>query len=821
MGKLLSLGARLRYPITITKLLKSKGDTIKKQEPVLEYSFKFMKEVGDQFSDNLHQEEQTAISEWASPVDGNFERWRLREGDVIVRDMPCMEVEEPCDHAIQFHGLCAVCGQDMTEVNWASDQIDTDRATVNMTHDQTGLMVSNDMAARAEHDAQRRLLRQRKLSLVVDLDQTIIHACIEPTVGEWMNDPENPNYDAVKDVQKFQLNDEGPRGVTQGCWYYIKMRPGLREFLEKVAELYELHVYTMGTRAYALNIAKIVDPQQKLFGNRRRDILPAPADVPNGKTAANASPNITPEQAQPQTPAKTSALDELVSMSSGNDKKLQAEQTEEQERSLEHQITDRPLAHMQEVLDKEKEEKEKAAPEEDNEPIHRGQVLRDDDEELQFLQSHLTRLHGDFFEIYDARRASRRESPPRQAPSHDKPRKASYDDGVDLSMVPDVGEVLDDLKAKVLQDTVIVLSGLVPLGIDVTQRVTHLVVAAARTGTQKVKQASRISSIKIVNQNWLSDCLSQWKHVDEAPYLVDVEPHQRRHNGTAEDTASEDGRPTLRLLGLDGEEQILEDDSDDGEEDFAPDDNGPMSPIETLEGFNWGSVDDELNEFMAGDSDSEGTDGESRADDEDGDSSDAESTSHSGTKRKAEDTEDESEDGSALAKRQRVAKDRGASKLSAVRTSGGSGTGEETAESSSLPTPQTDRIPRDARQRHTATMPQDMPPVGGYNAVQYKRNLPARGFRPGILLLGMGAVMGYGWYKLIKGIREANELAREKMWARIHLIPLLQAEEDRDQIRRWYADQAREKELLGENTRVYHTDRFVRPTFAVAPEKTK
>ncbi|KAG7147785.1 RNA polymerase II subunit A C-terminal domain phosphatase like protein [Verticillium longisporum] len=212
MGKLLSLGARLRYPITITKLLKSKGDTIKKQEPVLEYSFKFMKEVGDQFSDNLHQEEQTAISEWASPVDGNFERWRLREGDVIVRDMPCMEVEEPCDHAIQFHGLCAVCGQDMTEVNWASDQIDTDRATVNMTHDQTGLMVSNDMAARAEHDAQRRLLRQRKLSLVVDLDQTIIHACIEPTVGEWMNDPENPNYDAVKDVQKFQLNDEGPRG---------------------------------------------------------------------------------------------------------------------------------------------------------------------------------------------------------------------------------------------------------------------------------------------------------------------------------------------------------------------------------------------------------------------------------------------------------------------------------------------------------------------------------------------------------------------------------------------------------------------------------
>ena len=81
-----------------------------------------------------------------------------------------------------------------------------------------------------------------------------------------------------------------------------------------------------------------------------------------------------------------------------------------------------------------------------------------------------------------------------------------------------------------------------------------------------------------------------------------------------------------------------------------------------------------------------------------------------------------------------------------------------------------------------------------------------------------------------------SELAREKMWARIHLIPALQAEEDRDQVRRYLADRAREKELLGTETKVYHSDRyderprchvennqltvcrFVRPTFAVTPE---
>jgi len=52
------------------------------------------------------------------------------------------------------------------------------------------------------------------------------------------------------------------------------------------------------------------------------------------------------------------------------------------------------------------------------------------------------------------------------------------------------------------------------------------------------------------------------------------------------------------------------------------------------------------------------------------------------------------------------------------------------------------------------------------------------------------------------------------MWARIHLIPLLQAEEDRDLVRKMLADQAREKELLGSVSSPYNSDRYVR-NFAV------
>lgn len=128
------------------------------------------------------------------------------------------------------------------------------------------LRISQREASRREEEAKRRLLASRKLSLVVDLDQTIIHAAVDPTIAEWQKDKDNPNYEAVKDVRAFQLIDDGPG--MRGCWYYIKLRPGLEEFLEVISQFYELHIYTMGTRQYAEQIATIVDPDRKYFADR-------------------------------------------------------------------------------------------------------------------------------------------------------------------------------------------------------------------------------------------------------------------------------------------------------------------------------------------------------------------------------------------------------------------------------------------------------------------------------------------------------------------------------------------------------------------------
>ncbi|KAF5722987.1 FCP1-TFIIF interacting component of CTD phosphatase [Fusarium mundagurra] len=725
--KIVPLGSRLHYPIIITKLLKKPGDTIKKQESIFEYKFHWKRKVNEETWND-----ETTYTEFDSPAEGKLKQWRIREGQEIAADSPCLMVEEACGHEVQVQGLCSLCGADMTEINWASDNLDTDRAMINMTHDQTVLRVSESVATKAEHENQKRLLRQRKLSLVVDLDQTIIHACIEPTIGEWKNDPTNPNYEAVKDVRDFQLNDDGPRGLTSGCTYYIKLRPGLMEFLDEVSKMYELHVYTMGTRAYALNIAKIVDPEQKLFGNRvisrdengsitskslqrlfpvstdmvviiddRADVWPmnrpnlikvVPYDFFKGIGDINSSflPKRTdilpilkskPVEKGVKIAPKASPMDEIARMSGGDDAASLKVQEEEQEKTLEKQIKDRPLLHMQEELDKEDDQQDTNVSENASESphIHHRNVLVDDDEELIALQDHLTDLHTAFYETYDRRRAERREKEGTHPPAHSKSkRRASVDDGVDLSMVPDVGDILDELKSNVLSGLVIVLSGLVPLGVrveeseigmqaqsygaqvldTVSKRVTHLVVASSRPRTKKVQQAAKIPSIKIVNQNWLTDCLSQWRRLDERPYFLEI---------------------------LDADREKGEDDTTEvtSEADEAED----AQTGQELRDFDWGEAEDELAEFLDDDVGDDGdvsiapTVTESDVESVDGQNS-------KGIKRKAD--ADESDDDSSnlgesvLAKKQRLARNRGASGLRSIQTPNGD---DQDTEDGSLPTP--------------------------------------------------------------------------------------------------------------------------------------
>ncbi|CEP11077.1 hypothetical protein [Parasitella parasitica] len=160
-----------------------------------------------------------------------------------------------CMHEVVFGGLCALCGAvvDQNEDNdYTSNHID-------MTHDASGITVSKKEAERIQKQDEARLLTARKLSLIVDLDQTILHAAWEPHIAEWVDKHKQQGDSRAEDMSTFTLD---------GSKYTIKLRPGTIRFLKDMSKLYEMHVYTMGTRAYAKAITAVIDPSMELFQDR-------------------------------------------------------------------------------------------------------------------------------------------------------------------------------------------------------------------------------------------------------------------------------------------------------------------------------------------------------------------------------------------------------------------------------------------------------------------------------------------------------------------------------------------------------------------------
>lgn len=47
-----------------------------------------------------------------------------------------------------------------------------------------------------------------------------------------------------------------------------KLRPFVHSFLKEASNLFEMYIYTMGERAYALQMAKLIDPGDVYFNSR-------------------------------------------------------------------------------------------------------------------------------------------------------------------------------------------------------------------------------------------------------------------------------------------------------------------------------------------------------------------------------------------------------------------------------------------------------------------------------------------------------------------------------------------------------------------------
>lgn len=85
-------------------------------------------------------------------------------------------------------------------------------------------------------------------SLVLDLDETLVHSTLEPC----------DDADFTFSVN-FNLEDHK---------VYVRCRPYLKEFMERVAGLFEIIIFTASQSIYAEQLLNVLDPKRKVFRHR-------------------------------------------------------------------------------------------------------------------------------------------------------------------------------------------------------------------------------------------------------------------------------------------------------------------------------------------------------------------------------------------------------------------------------------------------------------------------------------------------------------------------------------------------------------------------
>ncbi|CAM0955691.1 unnamed protein product [Alopecurus aequalis] len=151
-----------------------------------------------------------------------------------------------------IRGLCLSCGKNQDE---------EDVSGVAFDYIDKGLRLGTSEMDRLRRSELKNLLRERKLVLILDLDHTLINSTrlhdISPAEMEL-----GIQTAASKDVPNKSLFS------LQRMHLLTKLRPFVRKFLEEASNMFEMYIYTMGDKAYAIEIAKLLDPGNVYFGSK-------------------------------------------------------------------------------------------------------------------------------------------------------------------------------------------------------------------------------------------------------------------------------------------------------------------------------------------------------------------------------------------------------------------------------------------------------------------------------------------------------------------------------------------------------------------------
>ncbi|CAD5231818.1 unnamed protein product [Bursaphelenchus xylophilus] len=487
-----------------------------------------------------------------------------------------------CPHEMVLAGSCVTCHILVKRKH------DESEGYVSMIHNKPGLMVSKKKATEIGVESRQNLLKARKLILMVDLDQTVIHTTNKaPTQEEMMSN-----------IHSY---------VLQGFQYHTKIRPHVEEFLTEMSRKFELHVCTYGKREYAEKIVSILDSEKKYFAERvlTRDELRSQHDkrsnlsslFPAGEEMVLMvddrcdvwgfsdsliwvkpyvffnnigdinDPNLIRKKAEFENKMEETQkqeASELLNEKEMVDETMEGNEPTESQNEEEEENEDMTNGrkNVDEVEHDDAEEKE------DDEGISQDSTTPppcqipdgSDDPTLKSISEVLSRIHSSFFQHYDK-----------------------------TGNIAHVRDIAKSIRLSVLKDEIIVFSGLPKYGDlrkhqlvscveafgavvdeDVTESTTVLVALKARTS--KYFDAHR-RKIPIVSPKWIEESAAHWKNMEKSEFTDPESLKPLAHCGLPQEITEKAEITTLGrkdILGMEEEvNQFLEDidDESDGNEE--------------------------------------------------------------------------------------------------------------------------------------------------------------------------------------------------------------------------------------------------------------
>ncbi|XP_029129573.1 RNA polymerase II C-terminal domain phosphatase-like 4 isoform X1 [Cajanus cajan] len=166
---------------------------------------------------------------------------------IIERNLEASTEVDACTHPGSFGNMCIRCGQKLDG-----------EAGVTFGYIHKGLRLHDEEISRLRNTDMKSLLCRKKLYLVLDLDHTLLNST---------------HLADLSSEESYLLNQTDSLGdVSKGSLFKLehmhmmtKLRPFVRPFLKEASEMFEMYIYTMGDRPYALEMAKLLDPQGKYF----------------------------------------------------------------------------------------------------------------------------------------------------------------------------------------------------------------------------------------------------------------------------------------------------------------------------------------------------------------------------------------------------------------------------------------------------------------------------------------------------------------------------------------------------------------------------